>query len=150
MLEFDRVLVPVDFSPLSETVLRFGVELTRKGGVTVVLHVLEPLPMHFESAFGSFVNTEGLLRIRENAEHLLAQSTAKYPDREFITELKEGKPSAQVLDAARRHSAEMIVMGTHGRGGLEELFLGSVAARVVRRARCPVLTVREPRGRDPQ
>ena len=38
-------------------------------------------------------------------------------------------------------------MGTHGRGGLEELFLGSVAARVVRKARCPVLTVREPRGK---
>ena len=148
MPEFDRVLVPLDFSPLSETVLRYGVELTRQGGVTVVLHVLEPLPMHFESAFGSFVNTEGVARIRENAERLLDQACRNYPGRDFVAELKEGKPSAQILDAQRRHGAELIVMGTHGRGGLEELFLGSVAARVVRKARCPVLTVREPRRRS--
>ena len=147
MPEFDRVLVPLDFSSLSETVLRYGVELTREGGVTVVLHVLEPLPMHFESAFGSFVNTEGVARIRENAQKLLDKCRTTYPGRNFVTELKEGKPSAHILDAERRHNAELIVMGTHGRGGLEELFLGSVAARVVRKARCPVLTVREPRGK---
>jgi nucleotide-binding universal stress UspA family protein len=148
MPEFDRVLVPLDFSPLSETVLRYGVELTRQGGVTVVLHVLEPLPMHFESAFGSFVNTEGVARIRENAQQLLEQVCTNHPGRDFVTELKQGKPSAQILDAERKHGAELIVMGTHGRGGLEELFLGSVAARVVRKARCPVLTVREPRRRS--
>ena len=144
MPQFGKVLVPLDFSELSDTVLRYGVELTRADGTTVLLHVLEPLPMHFESAFGAFVNTEGLVRIRENAEKLLEEAKAKYPDRSFVTELKVGKAPALVLDAAQRHDAELIVMGTHGRGGLEHLFLGSVAARVVRRASCPVLTVRSP------
>ncbi len=146
MPQFERVLVPLDFSELSDTVLRYGVELTRPGGTTILLHVLEPLPLHFESAFGTFVNTEGLMRIRENAEKLLEEAKAKYPERTFVTELKEGKASALVLDAAKRHGVNLIVMGTHGRGGLEHLFLGSVAARVVRRASCPVMTVREPDG----
>jgi len=145
MPQFERVLVPLDFSEVSETVLQYGVELTTGGGVTILLHVLEPLPLHFESAFGSFVNTEGLARIRENAEDLLKRSRERYPERKFITELREGKPSQIVLDAAKRHDAELIVIGTHGRGGLEDLFLGSVAARVVRKSRCPVLTVRGPR-----
>ena len=146
MPQFERVLVPLDFSELSDTVLRYGVELTREGGTTVLLHVLEPLPLHFESAFGTFVNTEGLMRIRENAEKLLEEAKATYAERNFVTELKEGKASSLVLDAAKRHGADLIVMGTHGRGGLEHLFLGSVAARVVRRSNCPVLTVREPDG----
>lgn len=146
MPQFERVLVPLDFSELSDTVLRYGVELTRDDGTTILLHVLEPLPLHFESAFGTFVNTEGLMRIRENAEKLLEEAKAKYPERKFVTELKEGKASSLVLDAAKRHGVNLIVMGTHGRGGLEHLFLGSVAARVVRRASCPVMTVREPDG----
>ncbi|MHC4548977.1 MAG: universal stress protein [Planctomycetota bacterium] len=142
MPQFERVLVPLDFSELSDTVLRFGVELTTEGGTTILLHVLEPLPLHFESAFGTFVNTEGLMRIRHNAEKLLEEAKAKYPGRQFITELREGKAAPLVLDAAKRHDVQLIVMGTHGRGGLEHLFLGSVAARVVRKSSCPVLTVR--------
>jgi nucleotide-binding universal stress UspA family protein len=144
VLAFDRVLVPVDFSELSETVARYGVELTGPSGVTVLLHVLEPLPLHFESAFGTFVNTEGLMRIRENAQHLLEELARRFSGRNVVTELREGKPSNEILDAAKRHGAKLIVLGTHGRGGLEHLFLGSVAARVVRKARCPVLTVRDP------
>ena len=145
MLEFDRVLVPVDFSEISETVLRFGVELTAQEGTTVLLHVLEPLPLHFESAFGGFVNTEGLERIRENTRQLIEEALAKFPGRSFVTEMREGKPAALILDVAASHTADLIVMGTHGRGGIEDLFLGSVAARVVRKARCPVMTIRGPR-----
>ncbi|MHC4952364.1 MAG: universal stress protein [Planctomycetota bacterium] len=144
MPQFDRVLIPLDFSELSDTVLRYGVELTSAEGTTFLLHVLEPLPMHMESAFGAFVNTEGLARIRENAQDLLAKAQARYPDRNFKTELCDGKPDANILDAAQRHRAELIVMGTHGRGGIEDLFLGSTAGKVVRKARCPVLTVRTP------
>jgi len=145
MPKFDRVLVPLDFSEVSETVLQYGVELTKAGGKTIVLHVLEPLPLHFESAFGTFVNTEGLRRIRENATTLLEESAKKFGERDVVSELREGKPAYEILDAAKRHKAELIVMGTHGRGGLEEFFLGSVAARIVRKAPCPVLTVRVPR-----
>ncbi len=143
MPTFERVLVPLDFSDLSATVLRYGVEMTREGGTTILLHVLEPLPLHFESAFGAFVNTEGLERIRENAEELLRESVARYPGRKFVTELADGRPAPRILAAEKRHKAQLIVMGTHGRGGLEDLFLGSVAARIVRKARCPVMTVRE-------
>ena len=147
MPQFDRVLIPLDFSELSDTVLRYGVELTAETGTTILFHVLEPLPMHMESAFGAFVNTEGLARIRENAQELLDHAMEKFPGRTFETELAEGKPDALILDAAQRHRAQLIVMGTHGRGGLEDLFLGSTAGKIVRKARCPVLTVRTRDGR---
>ncbi len=147
MPQFDRVLIPLDFSELSDTVLEYGVDLTREGGTTILMHVLEPLPLHVESTFGSFVNTEGLARIRENARKLLEEAAARYPGRQFIKDLVEGKAAHHVLDAAKRHRAQLIVMGTHGRGGLEHLFLGSVAARVVRKAQCPVLTVRKTEDR---
>ena len=142
MLQFERVLVPVDFSEISDRVLRYGVDLTAESGTTTLLHVMEPLPLHFESAFGGFVNTEGLERIRENAQKLLKECEAGYEGRSFVLELREGKPANLILEAAERHNAQLIVMGTHGRGGIEDLCLGSVAARVVRKARCPVLTVR--------
>jgi len=146
MPQFDRVLIPLDFSELSDTVLRYGVELTSDAGTTILFHVLEPLPMHMESAFGAFVNTEGLARIRENAQELLDGAIQRFPDRNFKSELSEGKPDALILDAAKRYKAQLIVMGTHGRGGLEDLFLGSTAGKIVRKARCPVLTVRTREG----
>ena len=146
MPQFDRVLIPLDFSELSDTVLRYGVELTSDAGTTILFHVLEPLPMHMESAFGAFVNTEGLARIRENAQELLDGAIQSFPGRNFKSELSEGKPDALILDAAKRYKAQLIVMGTHGRGGLEDLFLGSTAGKIVRKARCPVLTVRTREG----
>ena len=79
MLQFNRVLVPVDFSELTDTVLRYGVELTAEEGTTVLFHVLEPLPLHFESAFYGFVNTEGLERIRQNANGLWRRPRASTP-----------------------------------------------------------------------
>ncbi|MGH2628444.1 MAG: universal stress protein, partial [Anaerolineales bacterium] len=54
--------------------------------------------------------------------------------------LLEGTPADRIVRAARSRRADLIVMGTHGRGGLAKLFLGSVAERVVATARCPVLT----------
>ena len=89
MPQFGRVLVPLDFSELSDTVLRYGVELTDPEGTTILVHVLEPLPLHFESAFGTFVNTEGLRRIRENAQKLLEESRSRYPEKNLVTELRE-------------------------------------------------------------
>ena len=57
-----------------------------------------------------------------------------------------GEPAAEILEVARARGADLIVMGTHGRTGLEHALMGSIAERVVRRAHCPVLTVR-PAGR---
>jgi nucleotide-binding universal stress UspA family protein len=55
-----------------------------------------------------------------------------------------GVPSEEIVEIARQEHAEMIVMGTHGRSGLDRILLGSVAERVIRLAPCPVLTVRQP------
>ena len=58
------------------------------------------------------------------------------------TAIEEGRPSLKIVEYARDHDVDMIVMGTHGRGPVAHFFLGSVAENVVRSADCPVLTVR--------
>ncbi len=57
-------------------------------------------------------------------------------------ELREGKPFVEITNYARQHDIDLIVMGTHGRGGISHLLLGSVTENVIRTAPCPVLTVR--------
>jgi nucleotide-binding universal stress UspA family protein len=61
--------------------------------------------------------------------------------------VRGGLPRDSILDAARAHSADMIVMGTHGRRGLSHAFYGSVVESVLRKSHCPVLTVRSPKFR---
>ncbi|MEK7715145.1 MAG: universal stress protein, partial [candidate division NC10 bacterium] len=62
--------------------------------------------------------------------------------------LEVGVPFEEIVKAAEKEGADMIVMGTHGRSGLNRLLLGSVAERVIRLAPCPVLTVRQPQGKE--
>jgi glycine betaine transporter len=63
---------------------------------------------------------------------------------EASTAIAHGYPSQEIVKYAREHKVDLIVMGTHGRGPIGHLLLGSVAENVVRRAHCPVLTVRQP------
>jgi nucleotide-binding universal stress UspA family protein len=86
-----------------------------------------------------------LLRVsRRSAERHLAAARARVRGERVRvrTMLVEGLPADEILRAARRARADLIVMGTHGRTGVSRVFMGSVAERVVRESRCPVLTVR--------
>ena len=81
-----------------------------------------------------------------------ADAVARLKDRLQASDVRElrattaaviGMPSSSIVDYARFHDIDLIIMGTHGRGGMSHLLMGSVAERVVRTAPCPVLTVRE-------
>ena len=80
------------------------------------------------------------------AETLLDQQLPPEEQAQFHTTraVVFGQPARAIVDYATQHGIDLIVMGTHGRGGMAHLFVGSVAERVVRTALCPVLTVREP------
>jgi universal stress protein A len=145
-----RILHPTDFSPASRPAFAKALELAReRDAEVIVVHVLGSVapmigegyvsPQAYEQIQTS-VRTHG----QKQLDALVGRATkAKIRARGLLL---EGVPYTQIVRAARSQRADLIVMGTHGRGGIARLFLGSVAERVVASAPCPVLTVRGARG----
>ena len=139
-----RILVPVDFSAVSRAALWRASELaTALGASLELLHVLEQPGAH-ALASEAYVPLPIEYRqdMRRHAENHLKHwlSTSSVPNVRY--ELREGKPFVEITTYAREHGIDLIAMGTHGRGGMSHLLLGSVTENVIRTAPCPVLTVR--------
>ena len=143
---FRRILHAADFSPASRKALTTAVALARGTGASLLLvHVLPAWP--FRSDPGLAVRTYDEIaralrvRARKRLDALLAIAKARGVAASG-TVVEFGAPAAQIARLARARHADLIVMGTRGRTGLTRALLGSVAARVVATAPCPVLTVR--------
>ncbi len=141
-----RILLPVDFSTPGESAFDWAETLAATYGARLVLlHVLEDFaPMEpYEVTFGSLIE-EVLPQLEEQARKELEQKAEALSARGVATEthLEHGRPPEVILDFAEAHGIDLIVMASHGRSGLERLLLGSVAAKVMRSAPCPVLIVR--------
>ncbi|SFG42006.1 Nucleotide-binding universal stress protein, UspA family [Halopelagius inordinatus] len=143
MVMYDRILVPTDGSEGSERVVEHAVRLADVHGATVhALYVVNSgsfagLPM--ESSW------EGLDEmLRADAEEAVAEVRRIATDADIPAETKiiDGSPSREIVEYAEREGCDLVVMGTHGRGGLDRLLLGSVAEKVIRASNVPVLTVR--------
>jgi len=138
MLPIHTILFPTDFSESAQQAFPLVCSLARDCGARiVVLHVMPPPLGHEE--------LEARHRPEEyygGARHALHQMQA--PDQNVRVEhrLEEGDATARILSVAEEIDAGLIAMGTHGRTGLGRLLLGSVAEHVLRKASCPVLTVR--------
>lgn len=134
------ILVAFDFSPASERALAWAGELHRQlGGRLHAVHVLDPIPM--SDAILPYpvpVVTEG--QVAELAAALQERITALGLDGTSEVLLASGTGPA-LLSTAQAWGATLLVMGTHGRGGMARLVLGSVAEHVVRHADCPVVTM---------
>jgi nucleotide-binding universal stress UspA family protein len=146
MVAIRTILVPTDFSAHSANAFRLACSLARDcGAQVVVLHVLT----HPEVAY-----TEGVIlpppeayeqRWREQLDRLQPPDRAVRLERRLVY----GYPADKILRVAEETRCGLIVMGTHGWTGLTRLVMGSVAERVVRRAPCPVLTVKAPSRQVP-
>jgi nucleotide-binding universal stress UspA family protein len=139
MLPIHTILHPTDFSERSTYALHLASALARDHGARLVLlHVFErPTMVHGEGV----VPSEDMLREKkEELAQLAVPGIGAAPERRFV----EGDPASEILDIAREIAADLIVMGTHGRTGFSRLLMGSVAEQVVRKAGCPVLTVKAP------
>jgi nucleotide-binding universal stress UspA family protein len=136
-----KILFPTDFSPSSNEGLRWATALARDSGATLIIaHVEEP-PMAYgggELYLGVEEDT------REQLRKALVQIVPADPAVPFEHKLLVGDPATAIVDAAESENVDLIVMATHGRRGLTRLLMGSVAEAVVRRAKCPVLTVKQP------
>ena len=140
MILLKQILVATDFSDPSEVALDYGRALARTFGASLhVLHVMENLflrpvpgdPYVLRAAAQKQLN-ERLSADDRAALHAVAALETS------------DNPAEAIGKYAQTHAIDLIVMGTHGRGAMAQLFVGSVAERVVRTAPCPVLTVRHP------
>jgi nucleotide-binding universal stress UspA family protein len=140
----ERVLVPVDFSDYSAQALRLARQIAaRTGGRLHVLHVLEeaqiPGVYELESAY---VNTpEAKQRTRDELTDWIEDVGG--PDVPYSVHARFGYPARDIIDYAKNRQLDLIVIGTHGRVGMERMLLGSVAEKVLRSATSPVLCVRK-------
>jgi len=148
MSTFNRILVPVDFSACSRAALDQAYSLAEQFGGTIdVLHVWNP-PLYIGADVGLSFGESGRTLwdyARAAAAKDMEQFLANFQRRGAVKitfRLEQGSPYERILSIANSGKFDLIVIGTHGRTGLSHLFLGSVAERVVRHSRCPVLTVR--------
>jgi nucleotide-binding universal stress UspA family protein len=144
--EFTRILVPTDFSSGSEQAWVVARQLAgRLGAEIVLLHVLVEAPLFSEGPFTMKHAREVFEAARTWVEKMLGGwvATAAASGLQARWIVCTGVPHKEIVAAAARERADLIVLGTQGRGGIDRALLGSVADRVIRLASCPVLTVRE-------
>lgn len=145
MITLKKVLVPTDFSEPSSLALRYAVAFAEAFDAKIyLLHTVED-PFSYPWAAEAYVNPEDIVtRLRSEAEAELRKLLTDEQRQRFAVEheVRVGRPFVTIVEYAKELDIDLIVMGTHGRGAIAHLLIGSVAENVVRRSPCPVLTVR--------
>lgn len=140
MFPIRTILHPTDFSPQSESALQLACSLAADYGAhLVILHVM-PSPV----ILGDGVIMSAIAGDSNHVSDRLDGIPLPDPEVDVTRRPEEGKPAAEILCMAQLCQADLIVMGSHGRRGVNRLLMGSVAEAVVRAAPCPVLTVTMP------
>jgi nucleotide-binding universal stress UspA family protein len=143
MIRIDRILCPVDQSDIARRALDYAVVLARRYDATV--RVLEVVPIGLPPMDYPPVPAEFAMTAEQERQHAETLETFVAPARRDGVSVEAlvrgGFVVEQVLLEVEQWGAELIVMGTHGRSGVQRLVLGSVTEKILRRAACPVLTV---------
>jgi nucleotide-binding universal stress UspA family protein len=154
MMNISKILYPTDFSKYSMAALPYAIGLSKQNESEFhCLHVVDTVHEEF-IRYGYVIR---LVQLPEIWESEIMKSAQKQLDR-FVSENVDvaqplvkkvimGKPFVEIIRYARDNSIDLIVIGTHGHSALTSMLLGSVAEKVVRKAPCPVLTVRDPAHR---
>ena len=148
MIALRDILVATDFSEAADSALQYGRALAHQFGSTLhVLHVADDVYVRLGGdayvAVLPELQKELEAEARKRLDALLVDNDPDpLPAKPVV--VTATAPAAAIVDCARDRHIDLIVMGTHGRGGVAHLLMGSVAERVVRTAPCPVLTIRRP------
>jgi universal stress protein A len=149
MKKISRILVPTDYSGSSHEAVRTALEFC--GFFKAELRLLHVVEVGMYGMYGpeAFWTTENLDLLRKSATSEMEQfmtslEIQKNPEFRITAEVEmSSKRAAEaIIEDAEKHQVDMIVMATHGRSGLNHLIMGSVAERVIRTAKCPVLTLK--------
>jgi universal stress protein A len=141
-----KILHPTDFSECAEEAREVALKLAGAlGAELILLHVSVETPLYREGLMSARQLTTFFEEVREWAKKTLEERAAHARGMGIPTLAKvvTGTAHQEIVETARQEGVTLIVMGTHGRGGLERILLGSVADRVIRTAPCGVLTLRE-------
>ncbi len=145
MFSVKALLVPTDFSANASQALQYAKEIARGTQATLhILHIVEPVvyPADWSYAQVGFADIEQ--ELQENAEKELSALTDGLTKDGYnvVTAVRRGRASDEICNYASENGISIIAIGTHGRSGLEHFLFGSTTERVLRKAPCPVLSVR--------
>ena len=143
MGKYGRILVPTDGSTEAETVLDHAVDLATIHDASLhAIYVMNTASFTGLPMETTWEGIDDVLRQEGTAALEAVRESAKTDGIEIECQLLEGSPAREIVRYADEHDCDLVVMGTHGRGGINRLLLGSVAEQVVRTSPVPVLTVR--------
>ncbi|MFQ5964827.1 MAG: universal stress protein [Candidatus Scalinduaceae bacterium] len=148
MIRLQKILCSVDFSESSLEALKYATHLALNEGATLYLiHIVDsriydyggPIYEPETSTIAPVIDQTSMDRLKDK----LLEEVAKELQDKVETIISFGVPFVEIIKAAKDNDIDLIVMGTHGRSGIAHIMLGSVSEKVVRKAPCPVLTVRQ-------
>ncbi len=142
LLSIRKIMVPTDFTVYSDHAIEYAIMVARKFEAKILLiHVIEPFAYSVTDTVQIIDHYTALKTVAkpilENLQKRLLKKGLKVD-----SILLDGNPYLEIVKKTREAGVDLIIMGTHGRTGIEHILMGSVAERVVRLAPCPVLTVR--------
>ena len=148
MVTVKKILVPVDFSEFSINALRYAVGFAGHFSAKIfLLYVMEPASYYQDPAGVFMARFEEVEReIEEEAKNQLNRTAGEEIGDAVNHEIliRRGRPFSEINSAASKYDIDLIIIATHGHTGVEHLLFGSTAEKVVRKAPCPVLTLRKP------
>ena len=146
MATIKKILIPTDGSDTSKEAMAYAAALAKSFQASVTLLIVAD-DQYLDWLGPAHFTIEMMKRIEENS---VEQARRVLDELEIDASLKDvkkvvrrGVPFQEIVDCAKNEQMDMIVMGTHGRKGVSHMMMGSVAEKVVRLARCPVLTVKK-------
>lgn len=145
MTEFKKILVPIDFSDYSRDALATAVDFASKfNSELVLIYVIEPIiyPVDFSMGQVNIPSIEEDLASRAS-EELDNLAKSAIPEGIAVKKIvKTGKPSLEIIESAKKEGSDLIIISTKGFGAVDYFLFGSTTEKVVRKAPCPVLTLR--------
>ena len=141
------ILVPIDFSDYSKNALKYAVDFAHHFKADIhIVYIIEPAVYPADFSMGQIayptidedISERAKKELNELAKEIVGESL------KWIIIIKTGKPFYEINSTASETDADLIIIATHGHTGMEHLLFGSTAEKVVRKAPCPVLTLREP------
>lgn len=145
--DIKKILVPIDFSDYSKSSLRYSVNFAKHFQANLILiYVVEPVVYPPDFSMGQIaIPTVGLEMDKRASDELDKLAAKEIPGNVDVKKIiKTGKPFVEIIETAAEEDADLIIIATHGHTGVEHILFGSTAEKVIRKAPCPVLTLREP------
>ena len=144
MVEFTKILFPCDFTDASKKVAPYALSTAKKYGAQLyVLHAVDDLE-GWGGVYMPYSHREDIIRqAMGQAENIMDNLCKEYfdPYPDLVKRLVSGDPAEQILQTIRDEGIDLVIVGTHGRGGLEHFIFGSVAEKVVKQSPVPVMVI---------